>query len=229
MKVVVKISGKFISPIDKPLVREYAKTLDQIIEEGHELFVVVGGGSIARKYIDLVNSNNFLKDLIGIEASRLNARALAYTMKHSIKRIPESIDDLLKLYSLNFRKAIISGGLQPGQSTNAVSLLIAELVGAELVVNATTVDALYDKPPSDPTAKKLLKVSYDEALRILSSTQWKQEPGRYELFDLLSLHIAKRSKIPIAIVNGSDPLNVYNAIVKGYYGSLITNELSKEL
>ena len=227
--MVVKISGKFVSPLDKPMVGEYAKILDKLVEEGNSVLVVVGGGSIARRYIELTTGNKFLKDLIGIEVSRVNAQLLAFSMKHSIKKIPRSLDELLELYSLHSGKAILSGGLQPGQSTNAVALLIAEMAGAELVVNATVVDGLYDKPPSEPGAKKLSIVSYDRAIKILSSSRWEQEPGRYELLDMLSLEIAKRSNIPIAIVDGSNPHNVYNAVTKGLYGTLIRDKVLDDL
>ena len=221
MRVVVKISGKFISPLDKPMIKEYAEVLDKLIEEGNSVLTVVGGGSVARRYIELVSGNKFLKDLIGIEVSRVNAQLLAFSMRRSVKKIPRNLDELLELYSLHSKEAILSGGLQPGQSTNAVALLIAEMIGAELVVNATTVDGLYDKPPSEPGARKLDVVSYEDAIKILSSSKWEQEPGKYELLDMLSLEIAKRSGIPIAIVNGSNPYNVYNAIAKGLYGTLI--------
>ncbi|UXD21928.1 uridylate kinase [Ignicoccus pacificus DSM 13166] len=220
-KVVIKISGKFISPLDEPLVKEYAKIIDELYERGYNMAVVVGGGSTARKYIEHAPESKSLKDFIGIEAARLNALLLSLHVKNAIKKVPKSVNEVLELMSSG--KVVIAGGMQPGQSTNAVSLVLAELMNADMVVNATTVDAIYTEPPNSPGAKKLSKVSYDEVKRILESSGWKQEPGRYELFDALSLEIAKRSNIPIAVVYGGDPSNVRRAIVEGICGTLVTS------
>lgn len=222
MKVVIKISGKFISPLDSPKVKDYATILDGLYSRNHKIAVVVGGGKIARLYIDQAPDSQGIKDFIGIEASRLNALLLALHMKHSYKKVPKSLNEVVEL--LSTEKVVVCGGLQPGQSTNAVSLTLAELLRADLVVNATTVDAIYDRPPHLPGAKKFERIGYDELWEILSKETWLQEPGRYELFDMLSLQLAKRSKIPIAVVNGSKPENVLKAIEEGVYGTLVTGE-----
>jgi uridylate kinase len=130
---------------------------------------------------------------------------------------------------ISYGKPFVVGGLQPGQSTNAVSLIVAELMDADVVVNATTVDGVYTKPPTHPGARKLKVVSYDRLKQILENSEWKQEPGRYELFDSLSLEIAKRSSIPIVIVHGKDPSNVLRAILEGKYGTFITSNADSQL
>ncbi len=39
------------------------------------------------------------------------------------------------------------GGTEPAHSTDAVGSILAEFVGADLLINATSVDGLYDKDP----------------------------------------------------------------------------------
>ncbi len=216
--VVVKISGKFVSPLDEPKIEGYSKVLNELIEKGLIKGIVVGGGTVARKYISLAPENKALRDFLGIEASRLNATLLALNIKKSCIPIPNSIEQVLSC--INRGSIPVLGGLQPGQSTNAVALILAEITESKLVVNATTVDAVYDKPPHEPGAKRLKEVSVDKLKEILSS-EWHNEPGRYELMDDLALSIAKRSKIKIAIVNGKEPENVMRAITEGIYGTLV--------
>ncbi len=215
---IIKISGKFVSPIDNPLVEEYSRVVNNLIEEGLVRGVVVGGGSIARKYIALAPPNKSLQDYLGIEVARLNATLLALRIDRACLPVPKSVEEAL--VCIRSGRVPILGGLQPGQSTNAVSLILAELSGSKLVVNATTVDAVYDKPPEEPGAKKLEKVTVDELKDILSSA-WRNEPGRYELMDDVALSIAKRSKIKIGIVDGSDPYNVLRAVKYGEFGTII--------
>ncbi len=216
--VVIKISGKFVSPLDKPKVEDYSRVLNELIERGLVKGIVVGGGTVARKYISLVPNNKALRDFMGIEVSRLNATLLALNVKKSCIPVPKNIEQIISCISKGLIPVL--GGLQPGQSTNAVALILAELTDSKLVVNATTVDAVYDKPPHEPGAKKLREVTVDQLREILSS-EWHNEPGRYELMDDLALSIAKRSNIKIAIVDGEEPKNVLKAITEGIYGTLI--------
>jgi len=216
--LVLKISGKFVSPYDTPLVEGYAKTLEALRRK-YKLAVVVGGGSVARKYIELAPPSKGLKDLIGIEVSRLNALLLSMHTPSAKKVIPKSASEVLELW--DGEDILIVGGLQPGQSTNAVALVVAELVGADLVVNATTVDAVYDKPPSQPGAKRIEKIKARELQRLLESFDWKNEPGRYELMDSIALQIAERSKIPIAVIYGGEPERIPSIVEEEAWGTLI--------
>ncbi len=216
--VVIKISGKFVSPLDTPKIKEYSEVLNELIEKGLVKGIVVGGGTVARKYISLLSNNKALQDFLGIEVARLNASLLALNIKKSCLPVPNSIDQVLGCLSKELIPVL--GGLQPGQSTNAVSLILAEITGSKLVINATTVDAVYDRPPHKPGAKRLKEVTAEELKKILS-LKWHNEPGRYELMDDLALSIASRSKIKIAIINGSKPENVKRAVIEGVYGTLI--------
>jgi len=218
VKLVLKISGKFLSPYDKPLVREYASVVEELAKE-HEVAVVVGGGSVARKYIELGSSSKALRDVLGIEVARLNAFLLASHIPKAKKKVPRSAEEFLELW--DGERVVVLGGFQPGQSTNAVSLIVAELIGADLVINATTVDAVYDKPPNEPGAKKIKEIKAKELMKLLESEGWSNEPGRYELMDFLALQIISRSKIPVAIVPGWDPRSVLRAVRNKEWGTLV--------
>ncbi len=217
-RVVLKVSGKFVCPFDNPLVAEYASLIRETSDKVR-LVVVVGGGTAARKYIQFANGKSW-QDLVGIEIARVNAELLiSHLGDLAYPKVPRSVEEFLQAYATD--KVVVMGGLQPGQSTNAVSLIVAELINAKRVVNATTVDGVYDRNPKEPGARKLRRVTVDELIRILESEGWRQEPGRYELADRLSLEIAKRSSIPIYVVYGGDVGKVKEAILGKYFDSVI--------
>ena len=216
--LVLKISGKFVSPYDQPLVRRYANVIEQLSKE-YKLAVVVGGGSIARRYIELAPESKGIKDLVGIEVSRLNALLLALHTPSAVKSVPKDPSEVLKLW--DGERVLITGGLQPGQSTNAVAMVVAELIGADMVINASVVDAVYDRPPDKEGAKRIEKIRAEELMRLLSKEGWKNEPGAYELMDFTALQLLTRSEIPVAIVYGGEPERLPKIIKERAWGTLI--------
>ena len=220
---IVKISGKYINPYNKEGLQRYVKTLFALWKEGCRLAIVVGGGEIARAYIEalkLVNSNNSHMDLLGIEAARLNARLLAYALyPHAYPEPPASIEEAVRLSLLG--KMIIMGGLQPGQSTAMVAALLAEALRAKLLIIATTVNGIYTSDPrKDPSARLLKRITYKEAREVLHQSI---KPGHYELLDFQALNILERSTIPVRVIHGGEPENITRAIHGEDVGTLITS------
>ena len=213
MKAVLKLGGfVFDSETSGKRVGTYAKVMKEFSRK-NRLVAVTGGGSIARKYIAAareLGASEFVCDQIGIHVSRLNARILATALGEVVfPKMPESPDDLMA--SIGSNLIVVMGGLQPGQSTNAVAALAAEAMRADLLVNATDVDGAYSADPrKDPNARKLDEVTPDELTKILSTEGFKA--GEYDLMDPLALRIIKRSKIPAVIVDGRDPSNIAKAL-----------------
>jgi uridylate kinase len=213
LKAVLKLGGfAFDSELSGKKLGTYAKVIKEFSRR-NRLVVVTGGGSIARKYIvaarDL-GASEFVCDQIGVRVSRSNAKLLAASLEGAAySKIPESSDDLME--SIDSGLIVVMGGLQPGQSTNAVAALAAEAMRADLLVNATKVDGAYTADPRrDPNAKKLDEVTPDELMKILSTEGFKA--GEYDLMDPLALRIIKRSGIEVVIVDGRDPSNIAKAL-----------------
>ncbi len=221
MKYVLKISGHVFDSDE--LIEEYAKTIKELITRGVKLVIITGGGSIARKYVNIVRrltSNEALADYVGIMVSRLNAYILATGLgDYAYRKIPTSIDEIEQAYSTG--KVVILGGLQPGQSTVTVAILIAEYLGIDKVIDCANIDAVYtDDPKINPEARRLEKISISELLQILSRTNVKA--GTYELIDTWALRIAKRSKITIYVVSAQEPRKILNIIFHNRdYGTVI--------
>jgi uridylate kinase len=225
MKLVLKISGKLVNPEDPVYILKLADVVRELVREGHRVAVVIGGGGIARKYIDACRSlggSEGICDLMGIEASRLNALLFTIALGDLVyRRVVRNIDEMLEAWSTGL--VVAAGGFQPGQSTVAVSAIIAEMISADLLIYATVVSGIYDRDPTlDPNAKLLKRVSVEELRRILSRQS--VSAGRYELIDPLALSIIERSRIRVAVIDGRDPTTIIQAVRGENIGTLVVHE-----
>ncbi len=224
MRIVIAIGGSILlKEYDNKKFEEYAKIINDINKE-HEIFIVVGGGRPAREYISVVRDmglSESICDDIGIQVTRINARLLQLALRDvAYPAIPENFQEALEYSATG--KIVIMGGTEPAHSTDAVSSILAEYVDADLVINATSVDGLYDKDPNKfDDAQMFSQVTPDKLLEIVSTND--NKAGTYEFIDKTAIGIIKRSNIKTVIVNGNDPENVRTAISKPI-GTLIVNQ-----
>jgi len=229
MKIAVKLGG-FSFPLELGVeeIKKYGEMFSKLKRDGNKLIVVTGGGKNARKYIEAsrkLGANEALCDQIGILVTRLNARLLITSMgDDAYPKVPETIEDLRHYFESG--KVIVMGGLQPGHSTNAVTALAAESIGASVLVNVTNVDGVYTADPKkDPKAKKFDEISTDKLLSLISGEE--VSAGSYELLDPVSVRIIERSHIPTWIVSGEDPENILKILKGKHVGTKITSQPKK--
>ena len=214
--IVIKLSGSlFSSEKFSEVVRAIRERIT--LDLGLLLILVSGGGATARKYIAAgfaLGLDQATLDELGIEASRLNAVLLREALSQfAIDSIPRNLRELVFEKELNQDKRIlVTGGFHPGQSTNAVAAIIAEKTRADLFINATDVDGVYDKDPGMfRDAKKLYSVTPRTLSEILESES--VSPGGYDLMDPVALKLIERSKVHTRIVK-CDP-GVISMLLQG--------------
>lgn len=170
------------------------------ISKDYKLFVIVGGGKIARRYIQLGRTLGFDEDtldLIGIDVTRVNARIITNLLGVSNKDIPHTTNEAL---TLDY-PTVVMGGTDPKHSTDLVGAELAEKTQALRFVNATNVDGIYDKDPNKhKDAKQLKEVSISQLIATYG-TKW-GAAGKNIFMDEPALEIIQRAKIPTFIVNG---------------------------
>ncbi len=212
MKVVVTIGGSIIiQKHDYQKFKDYADVLTEMKAE-NELFVVVGGGKPARDYIGIareLEASEALCDDIGIDVTRLNARLLITALGNvAYPVVPHNFAQALE-YSQS-GKLVVMGGTEPAHSTDAVGSILAEFIGADLLINATSVNGLYDKDPEKhQDANMFEEVTTSQMMDLLGGKDIKA--GTYEFFDHTAIGIIKRSRIKTVILNGEDPRNLIKA------------------
>lgn len=220
MKLVIKIGGSLILDKDGQIqvaeIKKFAKVIETLLKDGHDIVIVVGGGSEARKYIAAMRALGASEgycDEIGIRVSRVNARLLINALKGMVYPIPpRTLEEMLQAGSS--RRAVVLGGLQPGQSTNAVAAIAAEMLGANILINATDVDGIYTADPNiNPNAEKFDEITTENFFQLIDKRD-SNFAGKYQLFDILALKIVERSKINTHFISGKNPENILK-VVKG--------------
>jgi uridylate kinase len=187
--------------------------LEGFVAEGNQLVLVAGGGENARTYISAarkLGAEESTCDLLGIQITRANAELLRLALGSiASSKIPTTLSDLP--HCVGPGKAVVMGGLQPGQSTSAVAALAAEITRAEILVNGTDVDGVYtEDPKKNPKAKLIRSVHVDKLLNWAMSGE--VFAGRYELLDPLAIKIMQRAKIRTRFVSLGDPSNIITAL-----------------
>ncbi|MFQ6064951.1 MAG: UMP kinase [Candidatus Bathyarchaeia archaeon] len=224
MKAVVRIGGSVIaSPPSPALINKYANLLKILKKQGHELVVVVGGGSIAREFIRLAREtglNEQDQDNLAISVSRLFAQLLAKKLGElGAGKVPTTVNQVAQL--LGEKKIVVMGGLRPGMTTDAVAALVAEAIKADLLVKATNQDGIYTKDPDKHTdAKKIDKLSFHDLWGLFEEE--KHRAGIHQILDPEAVRILQKSKTRTVVVNGSNPENVLLAVKGEKIGTLLT-------
>ncbi len=223
MKIVVKLGGHNLTEkLTSSTLTPYLNVIRTLAKQGHRIATVTGGGRIAREYIGVARkfrADESLSDELGIDVSRLNAKLLIAGLADlAWQRVPTTLDEVAVGFQSG--KIIVMGGLTPGQSTSAVSALIAERVGADLLLIATNVDGVYSADPrKNRKAEKLDKVGTRALYRIIR--EGGARAGEYELLDLVTLSILERSKVKTIILNGSNPQNILKAVSGAKIGTIV--------
>lgn len=181
------------------------------------LVITTGGGRTAREYIGLgrtLGLTDIELDELGIDVTRLHARLLAGalglpTATHPPTTVREAVE------ALRHGSPVVLGGTEPGHTTDGVAALVAVRLRAARLVNATSVDGVYDADPrTNPHARRLERLSWPQFLEIVRSSAT-GEPGQTFLFDRLGAEALGRAAIPLRVVDGRDLGNLEAALGEG--------------
>ena len=203
MKIVISLGGSLLYPLDEEYIRLVANFIKRCKEE---LYIVTGGGKIAREYIKMARkfgADEQYLDKIGIAVTRINAMLLASFFK---RRIPCTIEAASKM-----APPVIMGGTTPGHSTDAVAAMLARKVKADLLIIATDVDGIYDKDPKKYRDARLYKKIHVNELLRLAGGGW-QKAGENVIVDAIACRVIKRARIKSIVLNGSNLKQLENAI-----------------
>ena len=228
MKIVLKIGGSILyktnSEINVELIKEYSQIITELIDKGHKVAIVMGGGKLARSVIKAGKELGIpytFQDIIGVEISRIHALLMIGALGEvAHKIIPRSFDQLREALSVG--KVICTGGLQPAQSTNAVASLIAEIWQADLLINLSDIAKVCDKDPKVyPNAKEYDEIPISQLIKLIDNNS--ESPGSYDLFDKVGAEIIKRSRIKLIFTDGRKPKNVLEIIKGKNIGTIVTH------
>jgi uridylate kinase len=230
-KIVISLGGSVLVPsLESNNISRYVSVLKKIAENCR-IFIVVGGGGEARRYIGVardLGAGEAAADELGIMVTRLNARLLIAGLGDAAyPRVAENYTEAQEFAQTG--KIVVMGGITPAQTTDAVSAVLAESVGADLLINATSVNGIYSADPKkDAGAVKHAHLTPQELLDIITGAR--MNAGANIVLDIVAGKVIERSGIPLLVLDGRDPENLYRAIVEGACtGTVVSRESSNPL
>ena len=229
-KIVISLGGSVLVPtLEANRIARYVQVLSRIAEEYH-VFVVTGGGGEARRYITAAQSlgiDHGTADEIGIHVTRLNALLLIAALGDSAyPRIAADQTEAMEFAQSG--KVVVMGGVTPAQTTDAVSAVLAERLGAHLLINATSVDGVYSADPrTDPKAVRYEHITPGDLLDIVKRDRF--DAGSNTVMDMVAVKVVMRSRVPLVVLDGRDPENLLQAVVTGRFSGTTVSDDERPL
>lgn len=222
-RIVLRIGGSVVaSPVRPELISKYVDLLKNLKAKGHELAVVVGGGTLAREFIDLaekIGLDEPAQDEIAISVSRIFAQLFLKKLgKAGCGTVALTVEIAAKCLAEG--KIVVMGGFKPGMTTDTVAALVAERLGADMLVKGTDQNGVYDKDPKKHSdAVKLDHLRFKDLSHVFS--EGKHKAGIHQIIDPEAVKILMRQRVKVVVVNGFRPENVLIAVEGKPVGTLI--------
>lgn len=219
--IVISIGGSVLlsDEADINFLKKFSELLIKFSGK-YRIFLVVGGGRVARDYIRKGRELNIEEhdlDKLGIAITRVNASLLTNILKTSNKEIPSSTDEASKLSN----KIVVMGGTIPGHSTDLVGAELAQKTHSRMFIIATNVNGIYDKDPNKYSDAKQLKMVHIKDLIKQYGINW-NSAGSNVVVDGPALKKIQDSQIRTIVLNGKKLDQLENAILnKPINGTII--------
>ncbi|MGQ9624417.1 MAG: UMP kinase [Candidatus Bathycorpusculaceae bacterium] len=223
MKIVIRIGGSVIaSPVNPSLINGYVDILKQLRSEGHDVTVVVGGGALAREFIEIARKLGLEEkdqDDVAISVSRIFAQLFTKKLgRFSCGKIPLTVEEAVKC--LHRGKIVVLGGLKPGMTTDTVAALVVKRMNADILIKATDQEGVYTKDPRKYSdAVKLDHLGFEDLTRVLAED--KHRAGIHQILDPEAVRVLKAKHVRVFVLNGFKPENVLLAVRGENVGTLI--------
>lgn len=232
--IVVKFGGSIFSTSEEKIF-DFSKALElrdflRSFYSDYRFIVVVGGGYLARKYIQLLDTNSksdFEQSKHEIGVASININAIMFRSLFSKGEVEEKIprySDFDDDSPLDFSKNVmVSAAGHPGHSSDYNALKLAYRTGTNTIFSLKNIDGVYDKDPKKfQDARRLDTVSWDEYLDIIGNPPIFTAGGNYPV-DPITARKSKPLGIKFVIMSGESLLQFKNYIEeKKYIGTVIS-------
>ena len=225
-RILLKLSGESLMGqqgygIDTNRLNDYATQIKEIVDEGVEVGIVIGGGNIFRGLQGASKGFDRVKgDQMGMLATVINSLALSSALEAvgqpsrvltAINMFPigEQYGKARAVESLEKGEVVIisCGTGNPFFTTDTGSALRAIEIEADVMLKGTRVDGVYTADPEkDPTATK-----FDEVLS-----------RGLKVMDLTATALCKENKMPIIVFDMDHVGNLAKVISGENIGTLVT-------
>ncbi|MGH3094977.1 MAG: UMP kinase [Streptosporangiales bacterium] len=229
-RVLLKISGEaFAGPgslgIDPGTVAAIADAVAEVVREGVQLAIVVGGGNVFRGSMAAARGMDRGRgDYMGMLGTVINCLALQDTLEKrgvdtrvqtaiTMGQVAEPYIPRRAIRHLEKGRVVIFGGGlgAPYFTTDTCAAQRALEVGAQAVLKGTQVDGVYDADPStQPEAVRFDRLGYGEVLT-----------RGLKVMDATAISLCMDNDMPIVVFDLMGPGNIARAVRGEKIGTLV--------
>jgi uridylate kinase len=229
-RVLLKLSGEALMGelsygIDAGVVENIAQEITEVIQNGVQVAIVVGGGNIFRGIKGAAaGMDRATADYIGMIATVMNAMTLQDALERNgvptrvqtaieMKEVAEPYIRRRAIRHLEKGRVVIfgAGSGNPYFTTDTTAALRAAEINAEVVFKATRVDGIYDSDPrTNPQARRYQSLTYGHVL-----TQ------DLRVMDGTAIALCRDNNIPITVFDLSVKGNIRRALMGESIGTIV--------
>ena len=220
-RILLKLSGESLMGkqsygIAPEMLEQYGRDIKNVVEQGVEVAIVIGGGNIFRglsgasKGMDRVQG-----DYMGMLATIINSMALQSELEKqglktellgglAIEPICKEMSRRRAIEAMQQGLVVIIGGGtgNPFFTTDTASTLRAIEIKADVILKGTRVDGVYTADPEkDPTATKFNTLTFQEALN-----------KKLKVMDLTAFALCEENNLPIYVFDMNQPGNLLKVV-----------------
>jgi len=220
-RVLLKLSGEALMGdkqfgIDHQRINQYASEIKDVVKQGVEVAILIGGGNIFR-CIQVSNGGieRVQGDYMGMLATVINSMALQSALEEidvftrlqtaiKMEQIAEPYIRRKAVRHLEKGRVVIfgAGTGNPYFTTDTAASLRAIEVEADVILKGTRVDGIYNKDPEkNSDAVKYDKISFNEVY----------EKGLH-VMDLTAFTLCNENKLPIIVFDMNTPGNLLKLV-----------------
>ena len=231
-RILLKMGGEALAGpqgygIDPKRAEEVAQIVKDVYDLGVQIAIVIGGGNLWRGSVGSeMGMERASADHIGMIATVMNALALQDALERvgivtrvqtsvEMRTIAEPYIRLRAIRHLDKGRVVIFGGGtgNPYFTTDSAGALRAMEIGADVLIKATKVDAIYDDDPQkNPEARRIERLSYIDFLN-----------NRLRVMDSTAVSLCMDNDLPIVVLNFWQKDSVKRLVQGETIGTTITN------
>lgn len=229
-RILLKMGGEALSGpdgfgIDPARAAEVAQIVKDVYDLGVQVALVIGGGNLWRGSVGIGRGmEQATADHMGMIATVMNALALQDALERigietrvqtsiEMRTVAEPYIRLRAIRHLEKGRVVIFGGGtgNPYFTTDSAGALRAMEIGADVLIKATKVDAIYDDDPlKNPDAHRFEKISYIDFLNL-----------RLRVMDSTAISLCMENDMPIVVLNFWQPGSVKKYVLGENLGTTI--------
>lgn len=231
-RILLKLSGEALMGdrsfgIDPAIVQSIAQEVAEIVNDGVEVAIVVGGGNIFRGMQGAAaGMDRATADYIGMIATVMNSLTLQDALERLEPPVPTRVMTAIAMQEvaepyirrramrhLENKLVVIfgAGSGNPFFTTDTTAALRAAEINADVIFKATRVDGIYDSDPElKPDAKRYHILNYDHVLT-----------HDLRVMDITAFTLCKENNIPIVVFDLCVSGNIRRAVMGESIGTYV--------